>query len=213
MARLVFSILLLLSSQGYGEVTASGTDTGSIVSTTDHDTFRERVPTALSEPAFKRLQQAVDRLIELAAHHQDLGFYSLAREKLIEAQTGMHRLYGVNTLEQLPLLDQLIATHIADGQFTEADRIQHFRFELLSRHHNSDSDVMLKASYRLAKWHIFRGRHTDAVFTLEEGLQTLEGMLAKNNSQALRHKLLEFERAADEASMLMFEDWDQTASR
>ena len=142
---------------------------------------------------------------------QELGYASLS--DLLEVQMTLHSTYGVHTPLQLPVLDKLGSYYRLQGRLDKADEIERLRHLILKKNSPPNSYDMLLATFRLGSWQNFRGKHTDALFTFEDGLELLKDVSPRLEPARLRRAKYAFNMAADLASRQMFAKRDLASNQ
>lgn len=102
---------------------------------------------------------------------------------------------GLHTLDQLPALEERIASHIALGQWEEADRQQQYSFYLHSRSMTPDDPAMIEALRHFAYWNLsvhFRGMEETPARLIDAYrlLNSAHDLLVEQRPAALEEQLV-----------------------
>lgn len=93
-------------------------------------------------------------LMSLGTVQQRLGEHDQAVE-VFERATHLARVnQGLYTLQQMPALDQRVASHIAMGEWEEADQQQQYKFHVYTRALEADDPAMIPVMEELAEWNM-----------------------------------------------------------
>ncbi|MFT4632927.1 MAG: hypothetical protein ACI8PP_001580 [Candidatus Pseudothioglobus sp.] len=100
-----------------------------------------------------------DKSLEL----MDAGHYTDAIASIHQLQGAIHRLYGVDTIEQVESLIWLIECYGKLNQFNRVDQQQEFLFSLAARTLNEQDPRFQYARLRLANWYLRSLRYERAL--------------------------------------------------
>ena len=141
---------------------------------------------AEAELAFERAVAAAEsaageyslQLVPILRHQARLftaqGRLDEAEDRLRRAQHITHREHGVDNLEQVRLIDEIIAIQLRDGRYRDADLQQRFHYEL-HRSQYGDGDVrMLPAMKRMGQWLSRSGQFDEARAMYRQLLENLD---------------------------------------
>lgn len=80
-----------------------------------------------------------------------------AEDSFRRAQHISHRVSGVNTLEQLEIINYISELDLKQGKFLDADREQQFNLRISERAYGKDSEELLPILQRIGAYFAFRG--------------------------------------------------------
>lgn len=106
----------------------------------------------ISEP-FAQDPDQVERLSRLGLAYQMLGDHDAALATFADATTLAVELYGEDTLEQIPALEQSIISHLARQEISAITEKEEFIYEINALNYDSDSPEMYTAMTNLADWY------------------------------------------------------------
>ncbi|HKI75038.1 MAG TPA: hypothetical protein VJ998_10355 [Pseudomonadales bacterium] len=92
--------------------------------------------------------------------------YRAATDALRRAQSIIHRNEGVDSIEQLGIIDLLTDIHLARHKPWDADRDQQFSLFVSEHNFGHQSPSLLPALYKLSQWYVDTGQFIDARNTL-----------------------------------------------
>ncbi|MDT8398732.1 MAG: hypothetical protein RQ899_08965 [Pseudomonadales bacterium] len=97
----------------------------------------------------------VQELSALADLYQQQGDHDKAIE-IYERAWHIDRVnYGLFSLEQTPIVDEIIQSYLAVGDMYSADTLQEYRFQLYKKNYDEGSVELLPELARMAEWNIY----------------------------------------------------------
>jgi len=126
---------------------------------------------ALPPPELPRNQQG-DYLAAIESHQQAL--------QIQRINSGLH------TLDQIPLVERLIDSYIAMGEWGQADAYQEYLCYIQRKSHGSDSPQLISALGRLGDWHL-KLIAIDKGDPLEARLRSARGLYIKAANMVDEH--------------------------
>ncbi len=115
-------------------------------------------------------------LIALAELHMSEGDFETATDTLHRAQNISHRNEGVYTPKQLSVITMLTNMALADGNYSDANRQEKFRFFVTRHHLDEDDPEVLFAYAEMAEWYMNTGQSRRARRLLREALAMADRM-------------------------------------
>lgn len=104
-------------------------------------------------------------LQELGELYRQQGTYQEAEDAFERAVQVSRINNGLDSLDQVPLVHELIDSHLAQGEWEKADQYQNYLFYINSKLYGTDDPRMLPVLYDLARWNlrVFNHHYGDAV--------------------------------------------------
>ncbi|MBL4821730.1 MAG: hypothetical protein JKY98_12190 [Gammaproteobacteria bacterium] len=97
-------------------------------------------------------QGLAQELTALGSLHQQQGTYLEAVEVYTRAMHVSRVNYGLDNLEQVPVVEQLIGSHVALGQWEKADQLHSYLYYTQKKAFGANDPRMIPVLDRLAKW-------------------------------------------------------------
>jgi len=98
--------------------------------------------------------QLSEDLLSTGLLHQELGDHAEALNFFIRAQNISRLNYGIDTLDQVPSMEAMVASHMALLQLVQADEVQEGLLYLLQQAHGADSPEAASALHAMGDWNL-----------------------------------------------------------
>lgn len=111
----------------------------------------------------------------------EAGDYSQATLALRRAQHITHRIFGVYTLNQIDMIDQLSRVDLLQANLQAADQERKFALKINEVEYGNDDPLLVPAIEKLARYFVSRGNNRDAVALYRRAVDIIEKNFSEND--------------------------------
>lgn len=111
----------------------------------------------------------------------EAGDYSQASLALRRAQHITHRIFGVYTLHQIDMIDQLSRVDLLQENLPAADQERKFALKISEVAYGKDDPLLVPAIEKLARYFVSRGNNRDAVKLYRRSIDIIEKNFSEND--------------------------------
>lgn len=126
---------------------------------------RQNLISSLEQEGGAWFDELQDQLMGLGGLYVEQGSYAEAVDAYQRAMQISRINSGLNSLDQVPVVQSLIDSHLAQGEWDKADQYQNYLFYVQSKLYGTDDPRMVPVLYNQARWNlrVFNHRYGESV--------------------------------------------------